>query len=70
MRSEGRPHPNPLLSFDLLRIKKERELDKQSLNAHPFLKEVQECRSDALLRSVDVCLTSNRSTLTFNVHPI
>ena len=33
MRSEGRPHPTPLLSFDLLRIKKERELDMQSLNA-------------------------------------
>ena len=32
MRSEGRPHPTPLLSFDLLRIKKEREFDKQSFN--------------------------------------
>ena len=39
--------------------------DKQSLIAHRsslivhrFLKGVQECRSDASLRSVDVCLTS------------
>ena len=38
----------------------------RSFNVHRFLKGVQECRSDASLRSVDVCLTSNLSSLIVN----
>ena len=36
---------------------------RSPFNVHHFLKGVQEFRSDASLRSVDVCLTSNLSSL-------
>ena len=36
---------------------------RSSFNVNPFLKGVQEFRSDASLRSVDVCLTSNLTSL-------
>ena len=46
---------------------------RSSLIVNPFFKGVQEFRSDDSLRSVDVCLTSNLSSLishpsSFNAH--
>ena len=57
---EPLPLPSPFLR--LAQDKKERELSKQPLILNPSsLIQIEEFRSDASLRSVDVCLSCMRS---------